>query len=346
MSKGPSPPAHPTRIERLLLGLLAALFVATELAGVLVPAESVRFIPPRQFADGPRGALEGLGSPLKVAVARIPTTASLRQVLTAARFDLAAIRRGDVGAPAIFLASLPKDLAAIKLVQDKKDLFVGIVLPLILHQNQIVKERRSRLKRVLSGVITDHPLPDRKWLLRLARLYRVADPEPDASDLNQAAREELMRRVDTIPVSLALAQAATESGWGTSRFARQGNALYGQWTWQSAEGLVPTDREEGRAHSVRAFSTLANSVRTYIHNLNVSNHYKEFRRARARLRDAGAPDGSWGHGLAEHLGRYSEEGPDYIAKIRSITRVNRFGDFETATLSGATPPTKAATPGS
>jgi Bax protein len=346
MSKGPSAPTHPTRIERFLLGSLAALFVATELAGVLVPAEDLRFIPPRQSVEGRLGALDGLGPPLKVAVARISTTASLRQVLTAARFDLAAIRRGDAEAPAIFLASLPKDLAAIKQVQDKKDLFVGIVLPLILHQNQIVKERRSRLERVLSGVITDHPLPDRKWLLRLARLYRVADPEPDASDLNPSTREELMRRVDTIPVSLALSQAATESGWGTSRFARQGNALYGQWTWQSAEGLVPTDREEGRAHSVRAFATLANSVRTYVHNLNVSNYYSEFRRARARLREAGVPDGSWGHGLAAHLGRYSEEGPDYIAKIRSIMRVNGFGDFETTTLSGAMSPTEAATPGS
>jgi Bax protein len=343
MSKGPSAPTHSTRMERFLLGSLAALFVATELAGVLIPAEDLRFIPPRQSVEGRLGALDGLGPPLKVAVARIPTTASLRQVLEAARFDLAAIRRGDVEAPAIFLESLPKDLAAIKQVQDKKDLFVGIVLPLILHQNQIVKERRSRLERVLSGVITDHPLPDRKWLLRLARLYRVA--EPDASDLTASTREELMRRVDTIPVSLALSQAATESGWGTSRFARQGNALYGQWTWQSAEGLVPTDREEGRAHSVQAFATLANSVRTYVHNLNVSNHYSELRQARARLREAGGPDGSWGHGLAEHLGRYSEEGPDYIAKIRSIMRVNGFGDFETTTLSGATPPTEAAKPG-
>jgi Bax protein len=213
---------------------------------------------------------------------------------------------------------------------------VRIVLPLILHRNAVVLEQRYRLQQLDNHAIADLTPRDRAWLLRLAKLYRVLDGksggDADGAAVTEAMRAELLRRIDVVPVSLALAQSAAESGWGTSRFARRGNALFGQWTWDQAAGIIPSNRDEGRSHAVRAFRRLSNSVRAYVHNLNVSNHYKDFRVARAALRRAGPPNGAWGHALAGYLGAYSEEGPEYIRKVRLIIRANDFGDFEVAAL--------------
>ena len=144
--------------------------------------------------------------------------------------------------------------------------------------------------------------------------------------------EKLLKRVDIVPVSLALAQSATESGWGTSRFAQKGNALFGQWTWKKHAGIIPKEREPGRNHAIRAFNELYQSVASYIENLNVSAHYSDFRNARAALRTVSAPNGKWGYILAGYLSAYSEEGLDYVKKIRVIIKLNSFSDFETSQL--------------
>jgi Bax protein len=345
MTQAASPMGQLTWVERCLLGLLAMAFVATEIAGLALPPQSFRFIQPREVTKATPRVLEDLGPGLKISIARVDTTQALRLLLDDGGLDLDAIRRGQAHMPALFLASLPEDLADIKTVEERKNLFVAIVLPLILHHNSVVLERRKRLLSLAnsSGGLSG---PNQRWLVRLARLYRVIQPQAGFEKITAAGRVELLRRVDLIPVSLAMAQSAAESGWGTSRFARQGNALFGQWTWDQTSGLVPSDRDEGRAHAVRAFGLLANSVRAYVHNLNVSHHYAEFRFARALLRRVGPPNGTWGHILIGHLEKYSEEGVDYINKVRSIIRVNRFGDFETSQIAATARVPREAPPDS
>jgi Bax protein len=334
------------RVERGLLGFLAALFLATLLSAVLLPREAFRFIPERPPAGQSVDPEIAFGPTLKMSVARVKDTATLRRLLREADYDPTAIRVGQAPVPALFLASLPEDLAKVKSVRDRKDLFIGIVLPLILNTNSVVLERRARLARLMSEKFDALTDSDRQWLLRLARLYRVIGPDATIGDLDAKGLGRLFRRVDAVPVSMALAQSAAESGWGRSRFAKRGNALFGQWTWNEDAGLVPGDREEGRTHAVRAFSRLGNSVRAYVHNLNISQHYRAYRSARERLRNNGSPDGTWGHELIGYLDKYSEEGTDYIEKIRSIIRVNEFGDFETAHIGADIVPEESAGSGS
>ena len=140
----------------------------------------------------------------------------------------------------------------------------------------------------------------------------------------------LIRRVDVIPPSLALAQAAEESGWGTSRFARQGNAIFGQWTTADGPGLVPRERDEDKDHKVRIFGKLIDSVRAYMLNLNTHRAYRELRRARAALRRAGEPLN--GHTLARFLHRYSERGADYVSAIRTMIEANGLDRLDDARL--------------
>ena len=138
----------------------------------------------------------------------------------------------------------------------------------------------------------------------------------------------LMRRVDTVPASLALAQAAEESGWGTSRFAQEGNALFGQWTTAEGEGLVPRRREAEASHKVRVFDELHDAVAAYLHNLNTHRAYRQFRLTRAEQRaESGRLDSV---ALVEDLKSYSERGEDYVASIKTIIRVNRLRQLDQA----------------
>ena len=136
---------------------------------------------------------------------------------------------------------------------------------------------------------------------------------------------ELRRRVDVVPASLALAQGAEESGWGTSRFARLGNAVFGQRTFQKGDGLVPLRREQGQRHEVKSFNNLYRSVRAYVWNLNTHAAYEKFREKRASFRFRGLPPD--GYELTETLDRYSERGENYIQTIRTIIQLNRLDEF-------------------
>ena len=135
--------------------------------------------------------------------------------------------------------------------------------------------------------------------------------------------------MDEVPVSLALAQAAKETGWGTSRFAQEGNALFGQWTW-SGEGLKPKEADENEGHKVMKFNVLQASVRAYQRNLNTHSTYKEFRLARAKLRDDGLPLDSII--LSEYLDEYAETGEQYVETLKKIIKQNDLKDFDNAKL--------------
>ncbi len=232
--------------------------------------------------------------------------------------------------PAVELVALPGDLSDVAPVDRRKHLFIRAVLPIVLSANAAILDERARLQRDLARLNAGAALTadDREWLAGLAERHGLPGVTLDADSLGA-----LLDRVDAVPVSLAIAQAILESGWGTSRFAQAGNALFGQWTWDDASGIVPAARAAGRNHSVRAFDSLADSARAYLFNLNTHPAYAGFREARAaaRARSGELPSGS---ALAGKLTRYSERGGAYIEEIRAVIRQNRLQALDDATLDG------------
>ena len=199
----------------------------------------------------------------------------------------------------------------------RKRRFVVLVLPLIEAENAaILADRRTVLalaQRLDGGRL--EPV-ERARLERIKRDYGVA--------VDDVAL--LLGRIDAVPPSLALAQAAVESGWGRSRFVREGNALFGERAWSTDLGLVPAARAADATFAVRAFDDLAGSVRAYMRNLNRHSAYVEFRAARQALRDADRPlDGAR---LAATLAPYSEDGQGYVRLVRAVLRANRFGALD------------------
>ena len=148
--------------------------------------------------------------------------------------------------------------------------------------------------------------------------------------VKRGGAEELLRRMDLVPPSLALAQAAEESGWGTSRFVMEGNALFGQWTLNSSGGMIPNQRSAMKKHKVKKFSTLIDGVRAYALNLNTHGAYRVFRLKREKARKASSV--MTGIKLSKYLKAYSERGLDYITTIQKIIRTNRLGQLDKARL--------------
>ena len=216
-----------------------------------------------------------------------------------------------------FAKTVPRSQADMAVAEQKR-LFISTVLPLILASNEEIRQRRMAIERATKN-------NDRGALEKWATLYRLK-----SGDLsNEALSEKILHRADEIPVPLALAQAAVESGWGTSRFARQGNALFGQWAWNKSQGLKPLEASNDRA-VVRSFPNLFGSVRAYMHNLNTHARYTDFRETRARLaNDSGTAKTLR---LTEHLDGYAETGYDYVVKLRDIMRSNNFHKYANAYL--------------
>ncbi|MEX1036196.1 MAG: glucosaminidase domain-containing protein [Sneathiella sp.] len=248
--------------------------------------------------------------------------ASLNAALNEVNFRLDDVRDG-APVPRFYVDQIPVDMIDVIEVEERKRTFIKLVLPQVLNINESIVARREQLKMLLErkkagGTLTAN---DRKWLEELASRYREKTVDPAT----------LLEKVDKVPVSLALAQAVEESGWGTSRFAREGNALFGQRVWATGEGIVPEDRNDSETHEVRAFKSIAESVRSYVHNLNVHPAYEEFRAARARSH-AGPDQDADGLRLIETLHVYSEKGQEYVENLRTLIETNRFQDFEDATL--------------
>jgi len=257
----------------------------------------------------------------------VPESAELLALEFAeAGYDLALVRLGLQAVPRLFATQLPRDLRSVDQSDERKEAFLGALLPLVLIANEEILADRALLQR-LSGRLAagdSLTLEERGWLAALAEVYRVED-----GDL-----AELLQRVDALPVSLTLAQAIEESGWGTSRYARDGNALFGQRTWrETVPGL--TARKDGQTldHRAAAFANLMQSVRAYMYNLNTNPAYRKLRDERARLREGGEPiDGAH---LAGFLGRYAENAT-YAENLRRLMRHNELAAFEAAVLaSGA-----------
>ena len=213
-------------------------------------------------------------------------------------------------------------------VPEKKEIFYRFILPLVMHANRMVLDRRARLRRMSLALASGHELQseDLVWLRQSAILLRITDEDaaaalgPSPADL-QAVIEQALYRLDVIPAGLVLGQAAYESGYGTSRFAAEGNALFGQWTF-GGEGLVPEKQRKNLGdHRIAAFEWPFDSVRGYFINLSAHPAYEELRRLRAELKAAGKPLTSLA--LADGLIRYSERGQAYVDTLKGIIRVNK-----------------------
>lgn len=217
----------------------------------------------------------------------------------------------------VFLKRIPSAHLDL-LTPEQKASFINFTLPLILAANEEILQRRAAIKRA-----TD--TNDRAALEKWAQLYKVNPQEQSDADLSR----KILQRADVIPVALAMSQAAIESGWGTSRFAQQGNALFGQWAWDESAGLKPLEASNERA-VVRSFPNLFGSVRAYMHNLNVHPRYDEFRQERAALAHKKMPGKAYL--LAFYLDGYAEIGFEYVEKLRAVMRVNDLDRFALAKL--------------
>jgi len=242
-------------------------------------------------------------------------------------YDLSAIRAGDSMVPRVLPDAIPQDMAEIQQVDRKKATFVRMVLPMVLVINESIRTDRARALSMKDRVDSGASLSDREqaWLTDRFKEYKT-----EFGDFRT-----LLRRMDVVPPSLALAQAAIESGWGTSRFARKGNALFGQWTTEQFDGIVPKDREEGKTHKIRAFHAPIDSVASYLRNLNTHRAYLGLRLAREDLRTQKKPLDSMV--LAGTLDSYSEKGHEYVGLVQSIIRVNKLTHFDRARLAEARP---------
>ena len=231
-------------------------------------------------------------------------------------YDLKSVRAGQKVKP-IYLTKLPKDLKTLGSTKQKRELFIKIILPLILDENSKINEDRKKLFKILGKNF--NTVGERVWLKRRFKQYKIED-----KDL-----AKLKMRMDIIPVSIAIAQAANESGWGTSRFALEGNALFGQWTW-SKKGISPKNKDPNQSHKILQFQILKASVRAYKNNLNTHNAYKEFREVRAQLREENKK--IIGLDLTKYLKNYASIGEKYVVILEDIIEKNSLTDFDKANL--------------
>jgi len=234
----------------------------------------------------------------------------------------------DKGVPPIILKNIPGDMASIRSSQQKKDIFFKSLLPMILLANQEILFEREQLQKIAQvAELESHLTSVQKQVLKaLAKRYKISF-ETDKSD---QIIKKLEHRIDIIPADLALAQAANESAWGTSRFSRVANNLFGEWTYVKGQGIVPNGRPEDETYEVQKFDTVYESVRSYLNNLNTHSAYKSLRNIRRKSRSEGkTPDGI---ALAEGLLRYSNRGEDYIREIQSMIRKNQLSRLALAKL--------------
>ena len=231
-------------------------------------------------------------------------------------YDLGVVRSNKLVKP-IYFTQFPKDLDELKSTQLKKETFIKIVLPLVVAENERILADREKLKILSVKKFTTDP--EKQWIRQKLLEYKVKK-----GDL-----KELLVRMDIIPTSIALAQAAKESGWGTSRFALEGNAIFGQWTW-SGQGIAPLDRANDKNHKILKFPILRASVKAYKNNLNTHKSYSKFREKRLNLREKKKRIS--GLELTETLNNYAQTGSEYTKILNQIIKQNRLTDFEPVSL--------------
>ena len=244
------------------------------------------------------------------------SASTIEQLFRDTNYSLSEVRKSKKVKP-IRLSLLPNEIKQIESSKKRKSLFIQIILPLILEENNLIKLDRKKLFSILNK--NKNSKKEINWLNRKFKQYGVVNKDIPT----------LKVRMDIIPVSLAIAQAAKETGWGTSRFALEGNALFGQWTW-SGDGIKPAGAESDTKHKVMKFKVLKASVRAYQRNLNTHSSYKSFRQMRAQLRDDSEKLDSLL--LADQLDNYAETGKEYTKILKQIINQNSLKDFDDVKL--------------
>ena len=244
------------------------------------------------------------------------SASTIEQLFKDTNYSLSEVRRTKKVKP-IRLSLLPNEMKSIESSGKRKSLFIKIILPLVLEENNRIIVDRKKLFSILNK--NKNSKDEIKWLNQKFKQYGVLN-----KDL-----ATLKVRMDIIPVSLAIAQAAKETGWGTSRFAIEGNALFGQWTW-SGEGIKPAGADTDATYKVMKFNVLKASVRAYQRNLNTHSSYKKFRFVRAQLRDDNKKLDSLK--LAEYLDNYAQTGTEYTKVLKQIIQQNQLKDFDEVKL--------------
>ncbi len=245
------------------------------------------------------------------------SASTIKQLFKETNYNLEDVRKKKLVKP-IKLSLLPGEMKKIESTKKKKNLFIQIVLPLILEENNRIKLDRKKLFVILNR--SNNTKAEKQWLNLKFKQYGVL--KKDLSTLKI--------RMDEIPISLAIAQAAKETGWGTSRFAIEGNALFGQWTW-SGEGIKPAGvNPEDGSHKVMKFKVLKASVRAYQRNLNTHGSYRKFRSARAEMRENDLELDSLI--LADYLDKYAATGAEYTKVLKKIIEQNSLKDFDKVKL--------------
>ena len=230
-------------------------------------------------------------------------------------YDLDTVRDSKLVKP-IYFTRLPKDLNSIRSTKKKKETFLKILLPLVVAENEKIEKDKKFLLKILKE---NNKPENQKWINKKYKNYKVSK-----KNIN-----ELIEKMDVIPISIALAQAAKESGWGTSRFALEGNAIFGQWTWKG-DGIEPLEKSSGQNHKILKFPLLRASVKAYITNLNTHNGYKDFRKKRFELRQQNKP--LTGKKLIDELDNYAQTGKEYTKVLRQIIEQNDLDEFETVEI--------------
>lgn len=262
-------------------------------------------------------------------------TAIILLLLANSQVDSVAARsvNGVAAKPAAISKSAPTrampDFGSMRDVKTKKAAFFEYMKSVIDAENRKIAADRLRIKQLSRKATLNKT--DKAWLTSMAKKYRLSL----AKKLTPQWYTALLERVDTLPVSLALAQAANESAWGTSRFARKGNNLFGQWCFSKGCGLVPMQRNKGASHEVRKFDSVAASVAACFLNLNSHTRYAGLRALRARARREDQP--VTGIYLSPGLVRYSRRGEAYVRELVAIITGNGLEKYDTLSTASANP---------
>ena len=244
------------------------------------------------------------------------SASTIVELFKSTKYSLEDVRKNKLVKP-VSLSLLPSEIRDIENSKTRKDLFIQIILPLVIKENNNIKFDRKKLFSILNK--SKNTKKEKEWLKKKFNQYGVIN-----NDLST-----LKVRMDEVPISMTIAQAAKETGWGTSRFAQEGNALFGQWTW-SGQGIRPAGADDDSTHKVMKFKVLQASVKAYQRNLNTHSSYREFRSMRAELRDDGKKLDSLI--LSNYLDKYAETGQEYVKILQKIIKQNSLTDFDDAKL--------------
>ena len=234
--------------------------------------------------------------------------------------------KNNVSIPRMYFPNIPKNISQYE-INNKKSVFTAILLPIVLRGNELVQEERRMMKLAFS---TNNIYQ----IEYFSKKYNVENSKKiNFSDLNRSQLNiinmELLKKINTIPTSMILAQSIVESGWGTSRFAQEGNALFGQWTWKNNDGIKPKGNLSAN-FSVKNFKSLLDSVNSYILNINTHPAYKELRNFRMSQYDMGK--NITGGDMANFLQKYAEIGYEYVVKIKDMIKTNKLSKFDNSKL--------------